>query len=204
MDHSNPFKPIPSLPAYSIPCSEPSPVRSYASAGRQHRLRRRRLLSRGRSSTLRPEEARAARRDDVILDRGHLHLFCRQMHAFVAFHRPAQPALCSRPSCSPGHRSPCSLSSLSRCCTPPWRPPRAQGRRFRASPGRTPSSDASSASGPKKSAPAAGRGRSWRPPDGTAGAIECGFPTELGVLFIGGRCGGQVKNCPFFFYCRNG
>ena len=53
-------------------------------------------------------------------------------------------------------------------------------------------------------APAAGRERSWRPPDGTAGAIECGFPTELGVLFIRGQRGGQVENCRFFFYCRNG
>ena len=35
-------------------------------------------------------------------------------------------------------------------------------------------------------------------------APSSGFPTELGVLFIGGRCGGQVENCRFFFYCRNG
>ena len=109
MSRSFALKPMPSLRAYQIPCYSHGPVHSYAFAGRLHRLRRRRLLSRGRSSTLWPEEARAARRDDVTLDRGHLHLFCRQMHAFVAFHRPAQPALCSRPSCSPGHRSSCSL-----------------------------------------------------------------------------------------------
>ena len=204
MGHSNPFKPIPSLPAYSIPCSEPSPVRSYASAGRQHRLRRRRLLSRGQSSTLWPEEARVASGDPAILDRAHLHLFCRRQHVYVARQRHPQPGFCSRPPCSPGHRSSCSLSSLSRCCMPPWRPPCGRGRRSRASPGRGPSSGANSASRPKISAPAAGRERSWRPPDGTAGAIECGFPTELGVLFIGGRCGGQVENGRNFFYCRNG
>ena len=70
-----------------------------------------------------------------------------------------------------GHPSSCSLSSLCRCCTPPWRPPRAEGRRSQASPGRGPSSGASSAAGPKKSAPAAGGEQSWRPLHGAAGAF---------------------------------
>ena len=101
--------------------------------------------------------------------------------------RRAHPAT-DRPVLSP-------LSPGAAACTPPWRPLCGRGRLSRAYPGRGPSSGAKSASRPKISAPAAGRERSWRPPDGTAGAIECGFPTELGVLFIGARCGGQVENC---------
>ena len=52
---------------------------------------------------------------------------------------------------------------------------------------------------------AAGRERSWRPPDGAAGAIVSGFLTELGVLFIGGRCGagGQVENGPLHRHSHN-
>ena len=57
---------------------------------------------------------------------------------------------------------------------------------------------------PKISAPAAGRERSWRPPDGAVGAIVCGFLTELGGTFQGYGAGGQVENGRIFFYCRNG
>ena len=117
---------------------------------------------------------------------------------FVARQRPPQPGFCSRPPCSPGHRSSCSLSSLSRCCTPPWRPPCGRGRRSRASPGRGPSSGANSASRPKISAPAAGRERSWRPPDGAVGTIVCGFLTEFGGTFQGYGAGGQVENGRIF------
>ena len=72
-----------------------------------------------------------------------------------------------------------------------WRPPCGRGRRSRASPGRGPSSGANSASRPKISAPAAGRERSWRPPDGAVGAIVCGFLTEFGGTFQGYGAGGQ-------------
>jgi hypothetical protein len=58
--------------------------------------------------------------------------------------------------------------------------------------------------GEKNSAPAAGRRRSWRPPDGAAGAMCVGFLTEFGGTFLGVRCGCQVKNCRKIFYCRNG
>ena len=171
MDSSNPFKPMPSIPAYWVPCSEPGPVHWYALAGRQHGVRDDGRLLRGRRSTFHPGVARAARGDAVILDQAHLHVFSRWNHASVARQRPPQPALCSRSSCSRAHRLSRSLSSLSRCCTPPWRPLRAQGRRPRASPGRGTSSGAGSASRPKISAPAAGRERSWRPPGDAAGAI---------------------------------
>ena len=156
LDHSNPFKPMPSILAYRVPCSEPGPVHSYALAGRQHGFRDDGRPLRARRSTFHPGVTRAARGDAVILDQAHLHNFCRWNHASVARQRPPQPALCSRPSCSPAHWSSRSLSSLSRCCTPPWRPLRAQGRHSQASPGRGPSSGAGSATRPKISAPAAG------------------------------------------------
>ena len=112
---------------------------------------------------------------------------------------PFAPARRAHPATSRSR----SLPSLSRCCTPPWRPPRAQGRRSRASPGRGPSCGASSGSEAKISAPAAGPERSWRPPDGAVGAIVCGIPTELGGTFNRDRAGGQVKNGRKIFYCRN-
>ena len=174
MDHSNALKPMPSLRAYQIPCSELGPVHSYALAGRQSSMRDRRALSRGRRSTLPLAVTRAARGDPAILDRAHLHLFCRRLHAFIARQRPPQPAFCSRPSCSPGHWS-SVLSLLSLQMLHAAVAAAADGgRRFRASSGQAPLSDASSVSGRKISAPAAGQRQSWRPPDGAAGAM-CGW-----------------------------
>ena len=105
MDHTNPFKPMPSIPAYRVPCYSPGFAHSYALAGRQHGVRDDGRLPCGRRSTFPPGVARAARGDAVILDQAHLHIFCHWNQAFVARQRPPQPALCSRPSCSPGHRS---------------------------------------------------------------------------------------------------
>ena len=83
----------------------------------------------------------------------------------------------------PATGRPALVSSLFRCCTPPWRPPCGRGRRSRASPGRGPSCGASSGSEAKISAPAAGAERSWRPPDGAVGAIVCGNSYRVGGYF---------------------
>ena len=98
--------------------------------------------------------------------------------------RRAHPAT-GRPAVSP---------FLFRCCTPPWRPPCGRGRRSRASPGRRPSGGASSGSEAEISAPAARRERSWRPPDGAAGAIVCGVSYRVGeLLFLGDGAGGWCQ-----------
>ena len=187
MVRSNALKPIPSLAAYSVPCSEPGPVRSYASAGRQHRLRRQRLLSRGRSGTLWPEEARVASGDPAILDRAHVHIWFyavlpyAQLYIFFAVDSmcllPASGLL--SPAFAPARRA---HPATGRPVLSPLSPGAARHRGGRraveagalehlGSPGRGPSSGANSASRPKISAPAAGRERSWRPPDGAVGAI---------------------------------
>ena len=56
----NPSRPCPSLPACSLPFYSPGAVPFLSVPGRPHGLRDERLLPRGRSSTLWPEEARAA------------------------------------------------------------------------------------------------------------------------------------------------
>ena len=76
MGRSFGFKPMPSIPAYRVPCSSPDFVHSYALADRQHGVRGDGRLPRGRRSTFHPVDARAARGEAVILDQAHLHIFC--------------------------------------------------------------------------------------------------------------------------------
>jgi hypothetical protein len=153
----NPSRPVPSMPACCLPCSGPGPVQFLSVPGRLHGLRDERLLPRGRSGTLWPEEARAARGNAGILDLPPIPIFSRPHAVPAAGRRHPQPALCSRPLSSPCYWSSSSLSSPCCCSRPPWPPPCCRGRRSRASASRRRSCAASGAARPKIFAPAARR-----------------------------------------------
>ena len=153
----NPSRPVPSMPACCLPFLSPGPVQFLSVPGRLHGLRDERLLPRGRSGTLWPEEARAARGNAGILDLPPIPIFSRPHAVPAAGRRHPQPALCSRPLSSPGYWSSSSLSSPCCCSRPPWPPPCCRGRRSRASASRRRSCAASGAARPKIFAPAARR-----------------------------------------------
>jgi len=153
----NPSRPVPSMPACCLPFLSPGPVQFLSVPGRLHGLRDERLLPRGRSGTLWPEEARAARGNAGILDLPPIPIFSRPHAVPAAGRRHPQPAFCSRPLSSPCYWSSSSLSSPCCCSRPPWPPPCCRGRRSRASASRRRSCAASGAARPKIFAPAARR-----------------------------------------------
>ena len=205
MSRSFALKPMPSLRAYQIPCYSHGPVHSYAFAGRLHRLRRRRLLSRGRSGTLWPEEARAARCNPAILDLSSTELIyiffaigsMRLLPASGLLSPPFAPARRAHPATGRPVLSPLSPGAARR---------RGGHRALKAGafehhPAEHLRAMPSARLGQKNRRLRRAERDCGRPLHGAAGAIVCGFLTELGVLFIGGGAvvGSKIVD---FFYCR--